>query len=94
MYCVNFAENALFVSFGSFADAKLLDFSPSDSTMTLHINGTLRTHALYTTADYCYISTCVRGVVVPVVILYRLAILQCAESFAQKCFILLITGSR
>ena len=47
-YCMNFAENALLVSFGSFTNAKLLDFFPSDSTMTLCINGTLCTHALYT----------------------------------------------
>ena len=81
---MDFAENALFDSFGSFADAKLLDFSPSDSTMTLHINGTLRTHVLCTTADYCYINACMRGVVVPVVILYRLAIIsQCAKDFAR-----------
>ena len=32
----------------SFANAKLLDFSPSDSSMTLHvrINGTLCTHTM------------------------------------------------
>ena len=78
MYCVDFAENALLINFGSFADAKLLDFSPSDSTMTLHINGTLHTHVLYSIT----ISARVRGVVVPIVILYRLALLQCAEGFA------------
>ena len=48
MYCVDFAESALFVSFGSIADAKLLDFSPSNSSMTLLcINGILCTHTLY-----------------------------------------------
>ena len=30
----------------SFANAKLLDFSPSDSSMTLRINGMLRTHTM------------------------------------------------
>ena len=42
----------------SSADAKLLGFSQSDSSMTLRINGMLRTHI-----------TCARGVVVPIVVL-------------------------
>ena len=42
MICVDFAENALFASFGviNFADSKLLDFS-DPSQLTLHINRTL-----------------------------------------------------
>ena len=54
----------------SFADAKLLDFSPSNSSKTLRIKETLRAHKVY--AIYSIIlsrlSICIRDVVVTLTI--------------------------